>query len=633
MFCQKCGQEILDQAKFCSHCGAEIIRVHFEEPNADPVDQVQVDSNACTEKVSEIKKEILVKMEKKSETKNRKKILLILLAILLIAVIGVVAYIKITDRMYEEAIDEGNTGLVTRDYETTEEAYTTAIKLKKNKVEGYDHLADFYFHLGRYADAISVLEDALGAINTRDDRIHIYAQYIQALRASGITEEDLLEIFEAAFIDTGDRTFSEDREALLAKYLENLARVGDHECMMPVFSGGENIDGNWLLSRIVTTNSNEASDLVDDARLNKCFPYGTISNATSIAQQYINADITLPQDADYDLIADTGKLYDPSTGVIYAPARGYSSYFYLDFYVVDYQKKGDTYIVDGILLGLSPQGRKGEYAYEGVSVGDVFDVYAGSYFNNDGGDSDEMICVGTATVSACEQGGLTGFSNNDYTYTFDYDFDSLDGIVYRYELQDNPQGDQSNLSQYNNSDLFGPYTILSRKALSESSETISLKQEETETEEEHTWEEGYQEIYGPIIKKYADDYTYLIGSDYSDSWSDYALFDITGNGSPELIISGGTCEADNFYDVYTIEDGAAKKIGNFQSRASSFYGESGTENGNLYFSWAHMGYTWAGKIVYDGSQITTEELFHEESDIFFWTPYYVPTYASEQCDW
>ena len=39
MFCNKCGQEISDQAKFCNHCGAAINNTQPRQPVQPQVDQ------------------------------------------------------------------------------------------------------------------------------------------------------------------------------------------------------------------------------------------------------------------------------------------------------------------------------------------------------------------------------------------------------------------------------------------------------------------------------------------------------------------------------------------------------------------------------------------------------------------
>lgn len=86
----------------------------------------------------------------------------------------------------------------------------------------------------------------------------------------------------------------------------------------------------------------------------------------------------------------------------------------------------------------------------------------------------------------------------------------------------------------------------------------------------------------------------------------YFLYDITGNGTPELWIKAGSCEADYMLYVCTYDKGV-KKIFETGAGHSIFYD---TQNG-IVLMCAHMGYSSWYRISYNG-QVNIAEIFSED---------------------
>lgn len=86
----------------------------------------------------------------------------------------------------------------------------------------------------------------------------------------------------------------------------------------------------------------------------------------------------------------------------------------------------------------------------------------------------------------------------------------------------------------------------------------------------------------------------------------YFLYDITGDGTPELWIKAGSCEADYMLYVCTYDNGV-QKIFETGAGHSGFYS---TSNGIIQMC-AHMGYSTWYRISYNG-KINITEIFNED---------------------
>lgn len=89
---------------------------------------------------------------------------------------------------------------------------------------------------------------------------------------------------------------------------------------------------------------------------------------------------------------------------------------------------------------------------------------------------------------------------------------------------------------------------------------------------------------------------------------EYFLYDITGNGTPELWVKSGTCEADYMLYIYT-NDNNLKKIYEGGADHSCFY----ACKGYVIQMCAHMGFSTWYKITYDGT-VKVAEVWNEHTD-------------------
>lgn len=93
----------------------------------------------------------------------------------------------------------------------------------------------------------------------------------------------------------------------------------------------------------------------------------------------------------------------------------------------------------------------------------------------------------------------------------------------------------------------------------------------------------------------------------------YFLFDITGDGIPELMTKTGTCEADYELSIYCWRDGALARLYNGGADHSSFYtGSNYDKSRYVLVSMAHMGYQKVEKLSCRGGHIV-KSIVHEHN--------------------
>ncbi len=94
--------------------------------------------------------------------------------------------------------------------------------------------------------------------------------------------------------------------------------------------------------------------------------------------------------------------------------------------------------------------------------------------------------------------------------------------------------------------------------------------------------EDFREAYVGILGKCAAD---AVSDDMKPC--EYTLYDINKDGTPELILKRGTCEADYMFEFYTYTNGKAALLGEYRGDHSGLYA---LENKNgVYIQFAHMG--------------------------------------------
>lgn len=101
---------------------------------------------------------------------------------------------------------------------------------------------------------------------------------------------------------------------------------------------------------------------------------------------------------------------------------------------------------------------------------------------------------------------------------------------------------------------------------------------------------------------------YLCAGSYEPYYLTYGLFDLTGDGSPELIAEYGTCEADAEAGVWSMDSGELKKLGSFYMGHAALY----VSDGRLIRLTGQMGIELIDAIGWDGEKITETNLSQRE---------------------
>ena len=122
--------------------------------------------------------------------------------------------------------------------------------------------------------------------------------------------------------------------------------------------------------------------------------------------------------------------------------------------------------------------------------------------------------------------------------------------------------------------------------------------------EEPAWVTAFEQILNEQKKEISE------GTwEYSTPDLSYLVYDIDKDGTPELVVKTGTCEADYHGWIYAFREGRPVQVGEELGLGhSSFYSDPG-ENG-IILMWGHMGYASASRIsIADGY---TEEVLYED---------------------
>lgn len=130
------------------------------------------------------------------------------------------------------------------------------------------------------------------------------------------------------------------------------------------------------------------------------------------------------------------------------------------------------------------------------------------------------------------------------------------------------------------------------------------QQEVTEIQDEFEQQEADYTLYQPLLQQTAQT--------YSDSSScGYTLYDLDGDGTKELLLLEGTCEADLQWKVFTLIDDESAYVGSFSGFHSALYaGESGC----VYNVSGHMGVYSVWEIKVRGGAVIETFIYEEEID-------------------
>lgn len=118
----------------------------------------------------------------------------------------------------------------------------------------------------------------------------------------------------------------------------------------------------------------------------------------------------------------------------------------------------------------------------------------------------------------------------------------------------------------------------------------------------------YMAVYGPLL----DDAVSNTSNEFG-FYNTYWFYDIDKDGVKEILIQQGTCEADYVYDIYTIENGAAKYLGEIGGGHTSFYeDENGGTEPYIIQQVAHMGYETLLHISIQDGEVQAEVVSERE---------------------
>ena len=123
--------------------------------------------------------------------------------------------------------------------------------------------------------------------------------------------------------------------------------------------------------------------------------------------------------------------------------------------------------------------------------------------------------------------------------------------------------------------------------------------------EDNSWQEAYRGVLDRIIAERDPRFSQEVTQENS-----YLLYDVDKDGTPELIVKMGTCEADYTGVLYTFREGAAEKVDEFGLGHSSLYSDP-DENGVIVY-YGHMAYAYGMRIFRENGVLTGEQIFEDD---------------------
>lgn len=169
MFCEKCGAEIKENAKFCAACGAKV----------EKSDQ-NIDTGRKRQKQTRNSGNI--------SAKKKRPVRRIVIAVGIIGLAMISAlYFGLEEkkkREYGNFLSDGEKYMVELDYKNAEQAYLAAIEIDPKQEGPYLELADVYIVQGQYESAKNILtqgkkeiSDESTQIDEKLDSIEYYVEY------------------------------------------------------------------------------------------------------------------------------------------------------------------------------------------------------------------------------------------------------------------------------------------------------------------------------------------------------------------------------------------------------------------------------------------------------------------------
>lgn len=161
MYCSQCGNQHKVGDRFCVKCGAELS--NQEEQQYNEIDKPH--ENFEEEKQSLVNKKI---------NKQNRKWFIVAGAVLLFAIIiagSLVFQGQRTERLFQEAMAQGNRYLGAMELERAEIAFLRAIEINPRQVEPYLALADIYLKQNEPEQALEIIERGIDAVTEVDREV------------------------------------------------------------------------------------------------------------------------------------------------------------------------------------------------------------------------------------------------------------------------------------------------------------------------------------------------------------------------------------------------------------------------------------------------------------------------------
>ncbi len=571
MFCTNCGKENHDHAKFCAFCGS-------------PLRQADAEENIPRENVTslgEAGKNEQAGAQQKKKKHTGKVILIILVIILILAAAAAAVFLavlpKLREKQYNENMAAADRYLEEMDYEKAEDTYLSAIEIEPKEEEPYLKLAEIYNVQDQPEKAVTILEKGVTETqsSTVKQKYNLYAyvdrvlipqegecqegdytcSYVRSVNYVGLEPVHS----QKGVVNSRIRDFDNDgQEELLVLMMKNDVRID-------AYAG---YDQNAVYLQMYET---EGSDVVLKDEFTELGPVLGRGD-------YENSGLFLQESEGNTYIC--GGIYH--LVYMYADGATYNS-FVLTYTDGAFVKQAGT---DGILAGSEFSGEQ-QNAYE---MADYLDSIG---LPNEAARIRESWIRCFNYIDDCEEMLMLVTGEND---------GSGDALGFSYSMDPSVLG-KVNLTLKTHWDKDQP-----------ADSTADAETENNGDGGEDTQGSGtvtaeiYRNVYGSIL-----DQGYKDPGDAEMPYDIYSVYDIDKNGVKELLIRAGTCEADYMYQIYTIENGAGKLLGEIPGGHTVLYAdENGGTESYIVQLWAHMGYESVSHISIKDGALVSETVSERE---------------------
>lgn len=604
MYCGKCGAQNDEQAKFCKVCGTPMHTVN---------------------KTNQIKS-----VQKKKRSKKKLWILVTVLIFLIASILAIIPIMKDVKakKDYENYISTGQRYLEEINYEKAEIAYLKAIKIVPKNAEPYLKLADIYIAQEEYDKAKDILKQAQEA-GVSDQSTHndntIISDKLEEL-------EDLWEyIWVVEPKIEADNIYYINENNVYDNAVNHMHKQMEKDYNYAVIHKGNkfdliDMDGNTLnnIELVAVTSSLGMYEVEYDREI-------TFIDVKSKTCRFVGDGFVPP--------FGRGDTYG-ATGGVYYWKNGLKKQLRVE-------ENGGMDMPDPV-CAIPIQEATADFNSEWSGVFDgKYGIYCNGQLVKDfiydecGSCSDGLlaVCKDGKWGYVNEQGKViipleydaswkeyVPFANTENGKVQDYCYAASENTVVlckkgKWELRDNkgtlivPPSVFEEIRPMHSGRCWvkkdGKWGVIQLNPRNN-----NIADENTEDEKDTNISLNYLEIYEPILQE-----IFNKSGEYAE-YNTYFLYDIDKNDVKELVALQGTCNADFMYQIYTIENGHAKYLGEVSGFSCSFYmDESGGKEKYIIRSEGHMGYARVERIAIENERITTKEIYSGETEDYYSNPY------------